>query len=155
MIQRIQSVYLLLTTLISLLFLKGGLLVFSEKSGSLIKVTFTEIVRVTGGQGPVLIDKVLPLTITIILVPLLAILTISLYKNRKIQMKLALILIIITVALIIAFIHSIWHITKTYDTSLISGFRMFIPVLLMILSVLAYRGIKKDDDLVKSYDRLR
>ena len=43
MIQRIQSVYLSLTTLLSLLFLKGSFLIFSEKSGSVIKVTFNGI----------------------------------------------------------------------------------------------------------------
>jgi len=30
-----------------------------------------------------------------------------------------------------------------------------VPVIQLILVALAYRGIKKDDDLVKSYDRLR
>jgi hypothetical protein len=29
------------------------------------------------------------------------------------------------------------------------------PVIQLILSILAFRGIKKDDQLVKSYDRLR
>ena len=33
--------------------------------------------------------------------------------------------------------------------------RIVIPVVNLILLLLASRGIKKDDDLVKSYDRLR
>jgi hypothetical protein len=155
MIQRIQSVYLLLTTLMSLLFLKGGLLVFSEKSGSMIKLTFTEIIRVSGVHGPELISKVLPLTIIIILVPVAAIITILLFKNRKIQIRLAVFLIILNGALILAFVHSYLNISKEYSATLTLGFRMLIPVLLLILSILAYRGIKKDNDLVKSYDRLR
>jgi hypothetical protein len=32
---------------------------------------------------------------------------------------------------------------------------MALPFLQLIFSILAYRGIKKDDQLVKSYDRLR
>jgi hypothetical protein len=32
---------------------------------------------------------------------------------------------------------------------------MVMPVIITIASILAYRGILKDDRLVKSYDRLR
>jgi hypothetical protein len=35
------------------------------------------------------------------------------------------------------------------------GFRMFIPLLVLILGTLALKGIKKDENLVRSYDRLR
>jgi hypothetical protein len=155
MIQRIQSVYLLLTTLISLLFLKGGFLVFSEKPGSVIKVSFTEITRVTTVQGPEIIDKVLPLTILIIIIPVLAIVTIFLFKNRKIQLRLALLLIFFTGVLTLAFIHSVINITGAHEATLVPGFRMFLPLIMLLFSILAYRGIKKDDNLVKSYDRLR
>jgi hypothetical protein len=32
---------------------------------------------------------------------------------------------------------------------------MILPLAILIFSILASRGIKKDDQLVKSYDRLR
>jgi hypothetical protein len=35
------------------------------------------------------------------------------------------------------------------------GYRIIMPLLSLIFLVLAYLGVKKDDELVKSYDRLR
>jgi hypothetical protein len=44
---------------------------------------------------------------------------------------------------------------QSHNVSLVPGIKTFIPVVTIILSILAYRGIKKDEALVKSYDRLR
>ena len=44
---------------------------------------------------------------------------------------------------------------KKYGAELEPGLKMVIPLLIMISVTLAYRGISKDDRLVKSYDRLR
>jgi 4-amino-4-deoxy-L-arabinose transferase-like glycosyltransferase len=155
MIQRIQSVYLSFIVLISLLLIKGSILVFSEKTGSIIKLTFDGIFRHNVGQGFELIEKLLPLSLLIILIPIISLITIFTFKNRKIQLKLAIVLIILCTLLIIALIHgSIITISKL-EASIVPGFKMFIPVAILILSILAYRGIKKDDQLVKSYDRLR
>ena len=155
MIQRIQSLYLSLTILLSLLFLKSDFLNFADKSGSVIKITFRGITRVTGGQGSELIEKLLPLSSIIILIPLMSLITIILFKRRKIQIWLTLSVIILIIGLIIGSIIYSWSIITGYGAELIPGFRMIIPVLMFIFTVLAYRGIKKDDRLVKSYDRLR
>jgi hypothetical protein len=48
-----------------------------------------------------------------------------------------------------------FNIISKYDAEFASWYKLLIPVIQLILSVLAYRGIKSDDDLVKSYDRLR
>jgi len=155
MIQRIQSYYLLLTTLLSVLFLKGGFLRFTEKSGSAIKITFGEIIRETGIQTPELIDKIFPLSLFIILIPVLSLITIFLFKKRDIQLWLVRILILLVVAFIVVSGFYTYNILTKYSAAIIPGFNMFIPVLQLILSILAFRGIKKDDQLVKSYDRLR
>ena len=155
MIQRIQSLYLLLTTLLSLLFLKGSFLNFVDKTGSVIKVTFNGIIRDTGGQGFELIEKLLPLTALIILIPAISLVIIFIFKNRKIQLWLALSVIILIVGFIFVSIFYSWFVITEYGAELVPGFKMVIPVLILIFSILAYRGIRKDDNLVKSYDRLR
>jgi len=155
MIQRIQSLYLLLTTLLSLLFLKGSFLSFIEKSGSVIKVTFNGIIRDTGGQGFEQIEKLLPVSSLIILIPVLSLLTIFFFKKRKIQLWLALSVIILIVGFIFVLIYYSWIVITEYNAEIVPGFKMVIPVLMLIFSVLAYRGIRKDDRLVRSYDRLR
>jgi hypothetical protein len=44
---------------------------------------------------------------------------------------------------------------SNYEAVFTPGLKMVLPVILLILSMLAYRGIRKDELLVKSYDRLR
>ena len=155
MIQRIQSFYLFLIAVLSGFLLTGSVLDFIDKKGSGIKVAFTEIIKSTGGQGIEVLEKLLPLTILIIIIPVFSLMTIFLYKNRKVQLRLALVLIILTATQLIAFVHVSLSVISKFEAHLIPGFKMIIPVLMLILSVLAYRGIRKDERLVKSYDRLR
>ena len=155
MIQRIQSVYLSFTVVISLLLLKGSFLAFSEKTGSVIKVTFNGIVRDNFGQGLEMIEKLLPLSVLIILIPAISLITIFIFKNRKIQLWFSLFLIILAAGFVIASIHVSFNIVSKFEARIIPGFKMIFPFIILIASILAYRGIKKDDKLVKSYDRLR
>lgn len=155
MIQRIQSLFLLMTTLMSLLFLKGSYLNFIDKSGSVIKVTFTGLLRITEGQNFELIQNLLPLTVLLVLIPVLSLLTIFIFKNRTIQLWLSLSLIILISGFIIVSIYYSSTVISELGAEIIPGFKMFIPVLMLILAILAYLGIKKDDRLIKSYDRLR
>jgi hypothetical protein len=155
MIQRIQTVYLFLTTLLSLLFLKGSILTFSDESDSLIKITFRGILRASDGQGYQLIEKLLPLSVIIIIIPVLCLAAIMFFKNRKIQKLLVLILIVMVAGLIVVSGFYSLTIITTYSSVVTPGIKMLIPVIMLILSFLAYRGITKDDNLIKSYDRLR
>jgi hypothetical protein len=155
MIQRIQSLYLFLTAVLSGLLMSGSVLNLSGKTGSVFKVTFTEVIKSTGDQGIEVIEKLLPFTILIVIIPLISLVTILLFKNRKIQLRLAFALIILTATLVIACIHVSLSVISKFEAGFVPGFKMIIPVLMLILSVLVYRGIKKDDLLVKSYDRLR
>jgi hypothetical protein len=155
MIQRIQSLYLSLTTLLSILFLHGSILSFINKSGALIKVTFIGITRDSGGQSSEIIEKLWPLSVIIIVIPVLSLLTIFLFKNRKIQLWLALsVIIFISGLIILSVLYSSIVITK-YGADIVPGFRMVIPLIQLVFAILAYRGVKKDDLLIKSYDRLR
>ena len=155
MIQRIQSLYLSLITLLSLLFLKVDILTFAEKSDSVIKLTFSGIIRETGIQTLEHLTKVLPLSVFTILIPIISLVTIFVFKKRKIQMWLVKTLIILIIAFIATSVFYSYMIIKGYGASIIPGLKIIIPVLILILALLALRGIKKDDILVKSYDRLR
>ena len=155
MIQRIQSVYLSLIVLISLLLFKGNLLVFTENTGFVINVTFNGIFRDTNGQGIVSLESFLPLSILIVLVPVLSLITIFLFKKRNVQLLLVKLLIGILSAFILGSAFYIYLIISKYSSEFIPGIKMAIPFILLILAILALRGIRKDDQLVKSYDRLR
>lgn len=155
MIQRIQSVYLSLIFLLSILFMIGGFLTFTDTSGDVLLLKISGMFRSTGGQGFELIEKLLPLSAFTIGIPVLSLITIFLYKNRKIQMRLAYIGIILATGLIFVSGYYSYIVYSNYDVSVIAGVKMVIPVAILVLSLLAYRGIRKDDRLVKSYDRLR
>jgi hypothetical protein len=155
MIQRIQSLYLLLTTLQSFLFLKGSFFNFTDGSGSVIKVTFTKLIRESSVVQQATTDNTFLLAFFILAIPVISIISIMLFKKRSLQLWLVRFLIMLVVAFIIASGLCIYNVMTKYDSVIDPGFRMAIPLLQLVFSVLAWRGIKKDDDLVKSYDRLR
>jgi hypothetical protein len=154
MIQRIQSVFLFLTTILSFLFLKGGILNFISGSGEAIKVTFSGILKTVNGNSEI-ISRSLLLTIIIVLIAVISLIAIFLYKNRNLQMKVTGVLIGLSVILILDCGYYAYLVISKYDGTLVPGIKMVLPLIILILAALAYRGIKKDEQLVKSYDRLR
>jgi hypothetical protein len=139
----------------SIIFLQGSFLSFINKTGDVFKIGFTEIVRSTQGQAPEIVGGIIPLTIIVILVAVLSLITIFLFKNRKLQLLFSVILTgLISVLILVSFYYS-YSVISEYDATFVPGVKMALPFLQLIFSILAYRGIKKDDQLVKSYDRLR
>jgi hypothetical protein len=155
MIQRIQSLYLFIITVLSVFLFRGSIINFAEISGSAIKLSFSGLSREVGMQSSEMIENVLPLTILIILIPAFSIITTFLFRKRVIQLILAKILLALISVFIIALTIYSYFILNKYEAELTLGFKMIMPVMQLSFSYLAYRGIKKDDDLVKSYDRLR
>jgi glucan phosphoethanolaminetransferase (alkaline phosphatase superfamily) len=150
MIQRIQSLYLLLTTLLPLLFLKGEILSFSDQSGSEINVTLSGIYR-----SSELVGSSWAVTVVIVIIAIFSAVIIGLFKKRELQLKLSGILVSLVLAFVVVLAIYAYSLSVKYNAEIKPVFTMAVPVLQLIFSYLAYRGIKKDDDLVKSYDRLR
>lgn len=155
MIQRIQSLYLLLTTVISILFLNGVIIEFTEKSGNFISMYFNEINRSLSVGGAETLENIIPFSVLLVLIPAISFLAIFLFKKRKLQMKVVGVLIILLILEILAVIFYSYKVISEYNSELIPGTKLFTPALNMVLAILAYLGIKKDEDLVRSYDRLR
>ena len=84
----------------------------------------------------------------------LAILAIFLYKNRKNQFVVNRLNMILNLFLLGFFVYRSLNLS---GETLVSekGIGMLIPVFSIVFLVLANRAIKKDEDLVKSVDRLR
>ncbi|HUU99689.1 MAG TPA: DUF4293 family protein, partial [Bacteroidales bacterium] len=83
MIQRIQSIYLLLTTIMSVLFLKGSFLRFINNAGSELAIDFMGINQMNNEKGFELVEQMIPLTVIFILIPLISFLAIFLFKKRR------------------------------------------------------------------------
>lgn len=140
MIQRIQTVFLLLTTVTGVLFLMGDMISFRNSGGGLTSVDFQESIY---------------LAALVILIPLISFITIFLYKNRKLQLRLTSVAIVLNIILLAAIAFYYYHYTSTFDAGIVLKPGLAYPFLMLIFLYLSYRAIKKDDDLVKSYDRLR
>jgi hypothetical protein len=155
MIQRLQSLYLTFVVLLSLLFLIGAVFNFTDESGKNIQLLLNGNLIEQAGQS---LSKAQPAWLPaglIILISALSLVTIFLFKNRKVQLILAMAVSLAASGLIIALSFYAISFMHAFRLTVIPGVKMAIPLLILIFSILAYRGILKDDRLVKSYDRLR
>ena len=143
MIQRIQTIYLFLASIVS-----GGLIFVFNLWNTLKEQIFV-------------LDLFQEELVTIKLIPfmfitsaILSISTIFLFKDRKLQFVIGRVIVLINLFLLVLLIYL--SLTLSGETSVSEkGIGMFLPILVILLIVLANKAIKKDEDLVKSVDRLR
>ncbi len=143
MIQRIQSLYLLGVALLSCLVV-FGLNMWVTTAGS--KVRAIDLISDASW-----LFKIIP--ISFLVSGAIATIVIFLYKNRQLQFVLGRIIILIQLFLLGLLI----YLSLNLPGEIISekGIGMFFPVVLLVLTVLANKAIRKDENLVKSVDRLR
>ena len=84
----------------------------------------------------------------------LSLISIFLYKNRKLQFVLGRLNIILNLILLGLFVYHLLNLPGDGALSK-KGIGMFLPIFSIVFLVLANKAIKKDEDLVKSVDRLR
>ncbi len=155
MIQRMQTIYLLLTTILSVIFLNGHIIRFVNGPKNVLYVGSDGIRIIDNIGGSETLWILLLLTFLIVLIILLSLITVFLYRKRNIQMKLAAGLIVFVCILILAAAYYYISVTMKYSGEIKPGLNVIILPVMLLFSYLAYRGIKKDEELVKSYDRLR
>lgn len=138
MIQRIQTVYLILT------FVVTGVLMFFMPLWTLN----------TGKAFYFMQDQFY--TILLGLSTMLTIISIISYKKRQNQFVMNRLNIILNLILLGLFVYRSLNLSGD-TTKIVSekGIGMFLPIVAIVLLVLANKAIKKDEDLVKSVDRLR
>ena len=136
MIQRIQTIYLLLAAAVS-----SGLIYVFELW--------------TNPEGvKVFADDVNYVFALFLVSAFFSVLSISRYKNRKSQFILGRLNIILNFFLLGLFVYQSLNIS---GETLVSekGIGIFLPIVSIVFLALANKAIKKDEDLVKSVDRLR
>lgn len=136
MLQRIQTVYLLIAAILS-----GGLIfVFYLWTGADDVLVYAK-------------DEVLYLAM-FIGSAVLSLISIFNYKNRKFQFVLGRLNIILNFILLGLLVYLLLNTSGESEISE-KGVGIFIPIFSIVFLVLANKAIKKDEDLVKSVDRLR
>jgi uncharacterized membrane protein len=142
MIQRVQSIWLLLAAAGSFFTLN-----FSFYSGLMVKegATAGTLERVTAQSSTLLL-------ILTVGVGIAAIITIFLYKDRKLQLRICLAAIVISlINILLYYLQTKKFLPDQGNYNLPAIIVFIIPILL----IFAARGIYKDQKLVKSLDRLR
>ena len=142
MIQRIQSIYLAVVFALSAILP----LVLNLWDDSKKEVFALELLSDLS-----IIAKLVP--VFFLISALLAIVSIFKYKKRQLQFVLGRIIILINLFLLGILIYLSLNIPG--EASSEKGIGMFIPVVVILFAFLANKAIKKDEDLVKSVDRLR
>ena len=141
MIQRIQTIWLLLVSILGILSLKT-----STFSGHRIKDIIPKpIVFVTGQYNLFLI-------VTTTAVAIASFIAIFLYKNRKLQIRITGFTCFISL-LILGLYY--WQSQSFIPEESTYNLTAIIPLSIPVLLLLAARSIWKDEQLVKSADRLR
>jgi hypothetical protein len=141
MIQRLQSVWLLLAAAAAFCSLK-----FSFYSGNLIAENQPKTFVSLTAQSNLL------LLILSAGVGIASLIAIFLYKNRKMQLRIVLLTLLVSILnLGLYFAETQKFVPGEGKYDLTAVFAIFIPILLFF----AIRGIRRDEKLVKSLDRLR
>ena len=137
MIQRIQTIYLLLA------FVVTGILLF-----------FIPLWTMKDGKDFYFMQSQI-YTIILGLSTTLTLLSIVSYKKRQNQFVIGRLNIILNLILLGLFVYRSLNLSGETPVVSEKGIGMFLPVVAIVLLVLANKAIKKDEDLVKSVDRLR
>ncbi len=151
MIQRIQTLFLLTVVILSGLLLTGNLLMMDNGAGTLFTISFMGL----GESGGTILQRLWPLSILIGVVPLLSLVAIFLYRKRQLQMRLTMLVLLLSLGTIIMGAFYVMMFDRKIPVEIIWKVKAVFPLLSAILAWLAYRSILKDDLMVRASDRLR
>lgn len=155
MIQRIQSLYLFISSVLVLLwyFMPLAEIVTNESSYNF------SIYGIKNPEENTWMYHTIIISIIAFLASLGTLATIFLYKNRKQQIKASQFLLLLYTALITS---AFLLIDKSKSTLPLNNdilvnhkLSMMFPLISLVLIFMAIKAIKKDDELVRSADRLR
>lgn len=151
MIQRIQTLFLLAVVIFSGLMLTGDLISLTAGNGTVFSMNFMGM----GEQDGEIIQRLWPMTAILAAVPLLALVSVFLYRNRTLQMRFTMMVLLLSLGTIILGAFYLLMFDRKIDVTIIWRIRSLFPLISAILAWLAYRAILKDEIRVRSYDRLR
>ena len=152
MIQRIQSVYLLVVTalLIAAMCLPMGTFIGAD---GVTPYVFKPL-GIDFSQG--IYQSTWGLFGILLLSAIIALCTIFLFRNRMLQVRMTIFNSVLLVGYYIAFAVFVFMIQRDLDAMTFQlGWALCLPAICIILNYLSFRAIYRDEVLVKAADRLR
>ena len=157
MIQRIQSLYLLISGLLAALCLQIPFFNASDGEGlTLVSGAFKS--TLAAGESPILVEKHFYVGLAAAFTAILSLALIFMYKNRPLQMKIARLSVLLHTLLLVLMFYAVEEgksLDPTFKDSVQYGISIVFPIAGMVLSFLASRAIMMDEALVRSSERLR
>ena len=149
MIQRIQSIYLLVVTILMVICMCSsvGAIITSTNAISELGNLYITIPDGTKDYAPWALFAIL------LVVAVLSFVTIFLFKKRMLQIRLTIFSSVVLIGYYMALVAYIFMLAE--DTTFSASWTVCLPFVALILNWLAIRGIGADEALVKAYDRLR
>jgi hypothetical protein len=153
MLQRIQTVYLLLVAILAVITIFMPLAVL--QSGD--QFYEFDVVGVSTMFGePELMYATWGLFALTAIIALLALITIFLYKNRMLQIRLSIFNALVMVGFYAVFVYFVYDVKSQIEVTAFSvKLALSFPLIALILDYLAIRNIGADEVLVRSLNRLR
>lgn len=166
MIQRRQSIYLLIIVILGIVLMFQPVIAFSsalqdgvQRMWELSATGLTELTEEYSYQAadliPVQMNGIWGLALTTILIPILALVIIFLFKKRILQARLCIFLAALCVGYYAILAVYGWFGCKLIAPEWDILFWACIPLICLVLTLMSARAILKDEALVRAADRLR
>jgi hypothetical protein len=156
MIQRVQSVYLLLVTVLMSFLLVRPYAVITFQDGQILNFHANKIEYNLDKNGTAVYKTTVPIVVLALITGLLSLFNIFLFHRRILQMRICLLNGVFIVMLLIIML--IYYSSSMHSPGVLHHtFRLaaVFPVLALVMDVMAYRSIQSDEMLVNSYNRIR
>jgi len=154
MIQRIQSLYISIVVALGFLMLSGNIVSFAGTDGTGSYLRYNGLYQ-TSHSIVQKTEAVLPLSVLLVTIPVIAFAALFLFRNRKLQLRASVLTMLLIIGEIILIAWYIFYSITRYDLMVVFNIKIIFPVVSVILMYLAFRGILKDELIVRSYDRIR
>lgn len=153
MIQRIQTIYLLVTTILTGLMIKLPFLMLMATDGREFILNGKGVIQQVTGA---LVYPAQPIVVYIIITLLLVVTSIFMFKKRTLQIR----LVVYNMILMVGFYALLWffytQFANAFDVNKPQyAIAITFPLINMVLLYLALNAIRRDESLIKAMDRLR
>ena len=158
MLQRIQTVFLMLVALLMLLTLFLPVWTLRGENGEIVQQLMAMKLIEFGSTDQSNIEVHFPyayMAICAVISAIIAIVSISKFKDRLMQMRLGALNSLFMAGALACGAYFSTELMKAVGASGNFGLGLFLPGIAMMFNMLANRFIRKDDRLVKSVDRIR
>jgi len=142
-----------MAVVLSALMLTGTIIEMKDVFGNLYTLSFSSMKVSIDGKEQV--QNLLPLAVILAAVPVASLVSIFLYKKRSLQMKFTMASLMLSLGSFFVAGFYLIMLSKKIEMSYIWHLKAVIPFATAILCWLAYRAIRKDEEKVRSLDRIR